>query len=141
MVAGSVALASAAFAVGSQTGDGTADARGEGRAERGGAVLFGPGPPGHGRFRGGPPGFESLADRLGVSESRLRRALRDVRPGGDPRDELVKSLAESLDVEEQAVRDAFDRFHQQKHDEFAQRLADRLGIDVDKVKEALPPRP
>ena len=77
MLAGSVALASAAFAIGSQAGDGSADAHGD----RGGrAALFGGGPPGAGHLRGGPRGFESLADRLGVSESRLRDALRDLRP-------------------------------------------------------------
>ena len=36
---------------------------------------------------------------------------------------------------------ALEDFHTAKRDEFAQKLADKLGIDVAKVKEALPPHP
>ena len=196
-LAGGVALASAGFAIGSQSGDGSADARGGDRPARDRVI----------HFRAGPPGFGSLADRLGVSEQKLGEALEALRPKGDPGDELAAALAKSLGVEQAKVEaaltrlharherrhgvrhersgpsgpgrrghvmpaphpgpggphgpagplgdelarelgvdaeelhDALAAFHDAKRDEFAEKLADRLGIDVDKVEEALPSRP
>ncbi|HEV3000266.1 MAG TPA: hypothetical protein VGW75_05945 [Solirubrobacteraceae bacterium] len=149
-LAGGVAVASAAFAVGSQAGDGSAtadDRRGDrGAVER--AFVAAP-PPGRDvifeRRRGGPgvrfAPHGDLARRLGVSERRLHEALHAIRPSGDPRDALAESLAKSLDVDAGRVRDALEAFHRQQHDAFAERLAKELGIDPGKVKDALPPPP
>jgi hypothetical protein len=59
--------------------------------------------------RGVPPGFADLADELGVDQDELQQALRDFH----------------------------DQEHADRRDEFAQQLADALGISADKVKSAL----
>lgn len=148
-LAGGVVLASAAFAAGSQVDGGSATAKGGGdRAGVEPALL--PAPPGAGDVtfvhrRGGPGArfapFGDLAERLGVSERRLHDALHAVRPSGHPRDELAESLAKSLDVDADRVREALAAFHRSRHEQFAERLAKELGIDADRVKDALPPPP
>jgi uncharacterized protein YidB (DUF937 family) len=76
-------------------------------------VKPGAGGQGHGvHVRGGPPAA-GLAKALGVDEAKLQAAL------------------EALKKEQEPARE-------KRRDEFAQQLADRLGIDVDKVKAALP---
>jgi energy-converting hydrogenase A subunit M len=140
-----VALASGAYALGSQAGGGTAAADNDNNADRSGLAF-----PAH--FRGGPPSGESFADRLGVDEDKLRDALEDIRPSlPDPRDvkgDFAEDLARELGIEAQRVEDALDRLRdkaeqeaEQRRDEFAERLADRLNIDVDKVKDALDDAP
>lgn len=131
VLAGSVALASAAYAIGSQSGDGTSDAATARAAKSAGA-------------RG-----QTLAERLGVSEAKLRAAFEDIRkedppPGGDPRARLEKALADGLGKSQDEVADALDALrkeheaeHAERRSEFAKSLADELGIDASKVTAAL----
>jgi hypothetical protein len=44
-------------------------------------------------------------------------------------------------VEPAKLRSTLQALRQKKRDEFAQKLADELGISVDKVKAALPDKP
>ncbi len=101
--------------------------------------------------RRGPPQLDDLAQELGVSEAKLRSALQDIRPQGRPRGakrmnaRLVAALAKGLDKDASEVRSALrkvraakEKEHTARRDEFAQKLADKLGISVDKVKAALP---
>lgn len=101
--------------------------------------------------RRGPPALDGLADKLGVSEAKLRSALEATRPkGGPPRGDrapkrLVAALAKGLDKDASEVRAALrkvraakEKEHSANRDEFAQKLADKLGISVAKVKSALP---
>ncbi|HKP89687.1 MAG TPA: Clp protease N-terminal domain-containing protein, partial [Thermoleophilaceae bacterium] len=130
VLAGSVALASTAYAIGSQSGDGTS-----GAATRAGKTTAARG--------------QTLAERLGVSEAKLRAAFEDIRgddppPGGDPRARLQKALADSLGISEDKVADALAELrkqheaeHAKRRAEFAKSLADELGIDASKVKAAL----
>jgi hypothetical protein len=136
---GAVALASGAYALGSQS-DGAAVASGD---ERPGATIH---------FRGGPgpgPGLESLADRLGVDEAKLREALEDVRgdvPGArrELHEEFAQELADELGTTQQKVEAALERIRAKHEDEmkerrdaFAEALAKRLNLDASKVEEAL----
>ena len=134
-----VALASGAYALGSQAGDGTAGAAGD--DERPALVHS---------ARGGPGdvflGLDGLADRLGVQEDELRDALRDVRPErpAKPPGDFAEILADELGIEQSQVEDALDRVHdriEKQHEQlradFAKRLADRLNLDADEVEEAL----
>ena len=148
---GAVALASGAYALGTQVGGGSAAAAGDrpgdelviaaGTSDRGGPMF-------RAHFRGGPLGSDALADRLGVDESDLREALEDVRSLlPDPREvhrDFANELAKELGISEQRIdaalermRDRTEKEFEQRRDELAQRLADRLNVDVDKVKDAL----
>jgi energy-converting hydrogenase A subunit M len=98
---GAVMLASAAYAIGSQSGGGNADAKSRSM------TLAQPA-----QFRAHFQrafGFGDLASKLGVSGAQLQQALMDV----------------SKDLK------------QAHEDDFAQALADALGMPVDKVKAAL----
>jgi energy-converting hydrogenase A subunit M len=136
---GAVALASGAYALGSQAGGGTASADDPSRP----AV-----PALRAHLPGGPFGLDRIADRLGVDESDLRDALEDVRSQlpqpGDVRDDFAAELARELGVEEQEVeaaleriRDRTEREFEQRRDALVERLADRLNLDADEVREAL----
>jgi Clp amino terminal domain, pathogenicity island component len=138
---GAVALASGAYALGSQAGGGTAGAAGTPDNPRPPALVRAGGP--HVEF-----GLDRLADRLGVDESDLRDALEDVRPErpdpGDIRDGFAKTLADELGIEQSRVEAALERVREkaedtfeQHRDDFAKRLADRLNLDQDKVEDAL----
>jgi hypothetical protein len=147
-LAGGAALASAGFAIGSQDdGSATAATDRSGAAVRPADRLAGPGPgPGfiHRAGRPGGPhrmGLGSLADRLGVSQAKLHDALDDLRPKGDPGDEMTAALAKELGISAERLREAFDAVHERRHDEFARQLAEKLGVSVDKVKDALPAPP
>jgi hypothetical protein len=91
VLAGAVALASAAYGIGTQTDDGTAAARGErterDRGERGDRDF-------------GPPWalFGDVADELGVSDAELRDAFEDFhrQQEGDRRDDFAAALADAL---------------------------------------------
>jgi Clp amino terminal domain, pathogenicity island component len=104
ILAGAVALASAAYGIGTQTDDGTAsaardDSRGGDRFER---------------FHVGGPGiafgFGGLADELGVDADELQSALEDFREqkAGDARDGFATALAEALGKPVGDVRAALD---------------------------------
>jgi hypothetical protein len=139
VVAGAVALASGAYALGSQT-DGNAAAAGDR-------------PAGYAHVRGGPGprhafGLDSLADRLGVDEDKLRDALEDVRgtlPGRpEIRGDFAQELADELNTTKAKVEAALDRIRdkheaewQKRSDAFAEALAKKLNLDVDKVEDAL----
>jgi transcriptional regulator with XRE-family HTH domain len=136
---GAVALASGAYALGSQS-DGDAAAAGEDRGER--PALMHRGGPGRGF------GLERLADRLGVEASELREALEDVRgtvdPPADRRDAFAKELAAELNTTQAKVEAALERIREKheaefekRHDAMAEALAKRLNLDAAKVKEAL----
>jgi hypothetical protein len=142
VLTGAVALASGAYALGSQT-DGSADAAGDRAA---GYFHRGPGP-------GRGVGLESLADRLGVEEDALRDALEDVRGDlpdrRDLRDDFAQQLADELGTTRAKVEAALERIREQherafedRRDAFAEALAKRLNLDAAKVEEALEaPRP
>src|SRR5688572_26335583 len=131
VLAGAALLASGAYAIGSQQGDGGAFAAAGDRASStgdvrplGGPPLGGPppgAPPGGERFghrrggRGGPPAvsLRRLARKLGVSTAELRSALRDVRPERPSHDvgpgERFSGLADKLGVSEEQLRDALEQ--------------------------------
>jgi hypothetical protein len=95
VLAGAVALASAAYGIGTQTGDGTAEAA---------------------RDRGVQPGpsffmsFDGLADELGVDPDELEEALMDFheQERGEIRDAFATALAEALDKPVDEVRAALE---------------------------------
>src|SRR2546421_3230691 len=114
-VAGAALLASGAYALGSQAGDGSASAKGDGLRAAPVKYGFGYGVGGaprrferrHFGERTGPFGLDALAQNLGVSPDALRSALADIKQSL-PRD-----------------------------DDLAAKLADALGLPVDKVTAAL----
>jgi hypothetical protein len=141
VLTGAVALASGAYALGSQS-DGSAIAGGD-RADRAAWVRGGPGPGVHHAF-----GLDNLADRLGVDEDKLRDALEDVRgdlPGPpEIRADFAQELADELNTTKAKVEAALERIRDKHADEMSERrdaladaLAKRLNLDADKVKDAL----
>jgi hypothetical protein len=98
VLAGAVALASAAYGIGTQTGDGTATAARDDARQSDGP-----------RFSIGDP-FDGLADELGVDEGELRDAMADYfdREHGERRDAFATALAEALDKPVDEVRSALD---------------------------------
>jgi ClpA/ClpB-like protein len=137
-LAGGVALASGGLAIGSQLGNGAADARSKTNSSAPAQARDA-----HFGRRGGPGDFSSLADRLGVSEAKLRAALDDLRPSGDPMDGLAAALAKSLNLDEAKVQAELDKLraaHEKREDaehaKFEAALAKELGIDAAKVHAA-----
>ena len=101
---GAVALASGAYALGAQADDGAAVA-----AAGNPTATFAH----DGQAGGGGPFGGLLADKLGVSEAKLRAALEDIR-GDLPkpremRDEFAKELATELGSTEAKVKAALER--------------------------------
>jgi hypothetical protein len=136
---GAVALASGAYTLGAQADDGAAVASGTPKTT---LAHHGPG------RGGGPVAFEDLADRLGVSDAKLRAALEDIRGNrpkpGERRDAFAKDLATELGTTEAKVKAALERLRtkyeaqeQDRRDALAEELAKRLNLDVSKVKDAL----
>jgi uncharacterized protein YggU (UPF0235/DUF167 family) len=154
-LSGALVLASGAYALGSQTGDGQALAGQNANASRQGGYGFGYGPgPGKHDFRGGPR--QELADaakQLGVSQDKLLAALqklRDDRKGkiDDLRDAFEKALAKQLGIPESKVESALgkrgpdrklrrDGHRGDMRDAFAKQLAAKLGTTEAKVRAAL----
>jgi hypothetical protein len=158
-LSGALVLASGAYALGSQTGDGQALAGQNANAARQGGYGFGYGPgPGKHGFRGGPR--QDLADaakKLGVSQDKLLAALknlRDDRKGkvDDLRDAFAQALATQLGIPESKVESALDKragdrqggrklkrdgHRGDMRDAFAKQLAAKLGTTEAKVRAAL----
>jgi hypothetical protein len=132
---GAVALASAGFALGSQSGDGSADAAGAST----GATTTAPAPPRPPAFRG--PG--DIASKLGVSQSKLRDALEQVRQdlGDDGPQSHDEALAKALGISVDKLEAAEEQVRKQQRDAFVTALAKALGISEDKVRAALPEPP
>jgi transcriptional regulator with XRE-family HTH domain len=135
VVGGALAVASVGYGLGTQVDDGTAIAGGEqssdARTRSGALPAF--------AERGQPPGFQDLADKLGVDADELEKALRDFRESaeGDRRDEFATDLAKALGISADKVTAAFERMHNQHEARFAARLAEALNVDADKVRAAL----
>jgi biotin operon repressor len=158
-LSGALVLASGAYALGSQAGDGSALAGSPSDASRQTAGYgFGTGPGRRGHFRGGPR--QALADaakQLGVSEDKLLAALRKLRDDkraklDDLRAAFAKSLAAELGVSQDKVESALDTRMGERRGKrelrrdgrrgdmrngFADGLAKELGIDAAKVRSAL----
>jgi Clp amino terminal domain, pathogenicity island component len=122
LLTGGVALASVAYALGSESGDGSAVAD-SAAAQRGGE-----------RFGG-----DRLADELGVDATELRKALEDFHDqhATQRRDDFTTALADALGKPADDVRAALDQLADAKRDRFARQLARELGIDASKVSAAL----
>ena len=134
---GAVALASGAYALGSQAADGDAVA-----AKTPQTATAPPGRPGH-WGRGGPASLSALADRLGVDAAALRSALQDIRPQLPDRDKLrddfAQELADALNIDVAKVTAAFDKLKpaRERHHDLAAALANKLGLSTSKVQDAL----
>jgi len=141
-LAGAVALASGAYALGTQVDDGNAAAAKTPNAAP--AFAGGPGRPGFGHgFPGGPGGplLEGAADRLGVSEAQLRTALEEI--AKEHRSDFAQKLADALKIDRAKVEAAFDKLRPKRPDRprapeaFAAALAKQLGLTTAKVRAAL----
>ena len=137
VLTGAVALSSAAYALGSQAGDGSAVAARNSAATT--SAADGP--------RGGF-GLDTLATKLGVTEAELRTALDELRPNGpkgeDHRQELAAALAAELDVPVADVTAALEKLRPERDGRrhgppagFAAALGKALDISTSKVQSAL----
>lgn len=155
-----LALASGAYALGNQAGDGSAVAAID-SSDNSSTAAPPPGPPGPGRhFRFGAArrdaGLAALAKKLGVETSALKAALDDLRPQGDrdapgPPPELVKALADGLNLSTDKVTAALEKLRPDsggrraermghrgdRFDGFAAALAKQLGLKSSDVSAAL----
>jgi biotin operon repressor len=147
ILAGSVVLASAAYALGSQAGDGGAIAKSAASGSASGNVanagLTIGGDRGGRGFRRAGFGLDNLADRLGVSETALRDALRAIRQAQPTREEKRKEIASALTaalgVPTNKVTTALDQVRPDRdaRRSLESRLAQALGIDAAKVRAAI----
>ena len=144
-LSGALVLASGAYALGTQTSDGTALAGGTPTSQTG---APGPGHPGG----PGPRDLSDIAAKLGVTEAKLRAALEDLRPdrGGKGelrKDALAKALATELGLDEAKVTAAIEKFRGDRKvvrrerrgdriQRFDDALAGKLGVDKAKVRAA-----
>jgi DNA-binding transcriptional MerR regulator len=146
-LAGAIALASGAYALGTEADDGAAVAKSPSAAPRDAGAAGRPGfvrgPRGFGHGPGGPL-LDGAADRLGVSEEKLRTALEDL--AKEHRDDIATQLAGALGVDRAKVQAAFDKLRAQRTKGpdrprrpgvFANALAKQLGISAAKVRAAL----
>jgi len=86
-----------------------------------------------------------IASATGVDAAKVRSALQSLRPHRPDRrdrrdrgDDIRQKLATALGVTTAQLDAAFDKVRTQARDQFATELAQRLNIDVQKVKDALP---
>ena len=142
-LSGALVLTSGAYALGTQAGDGAALAGGTTSPS---VRIAGPNGP------GGPRDLSGIADRLGVTEAKLRAALEDLRPDlrakkDEHQDALAKALASELGLDAAKVTAALEKFHGDRKivrrerrgdrlQRFDDALAAKLGIDAAKVRSA-----
>jgi CRP-like cAMP-binding protein len=127
VLVGAVGLASAAYGIGSQTGGGSATAgSGSDPGERGFELRF-------------EPGFDALADALGVDADELEQAMRDFheQEGGDMRSAFATALADALGISVDRVNEALDQMKERHRARFAEQLANELGVETARVEAAL----
>jgi transcriptional regulator with XRE-family HTH domain len=124
-----VALASGAYAIGSQSGDGNAVA-GSGDRQTGG--------PAAGPWRGGL-GPNGLADSLGVDATKLADAFADFhkQKSQEHRQAFADELAGALGVSAEKVTAALEETRAKHLADFAGKLASELGLEAAKVQAAL----
>jgi hypothetical protein len=86
-----------------------------------------------------------IASATGVDAAKVRSALQSLRPNRPDRrdrrdrgDDIRQKLATALGLTTAQLDAAFDKVRTQAADQFATELAQRLNIDVQKVKDALP---
>ena len=136
VLAGAVAVASAAYGIGTQTGGGTATAGG-GLARDGGSRGD--------CERGLRFGFGGLASELGVEAAELRQALEEFheRSEGEHRDAFAAALAEALGKSTADVEAAFKKVrpgdHEGRHGHPAlslRRLARALDVTRAELRRA-----
>ena len=141
-LSGALVLASGAYALGSQAGDGEALA---GSTTPSATRTAGP----HGY---GPRDLSGIAGQLGVTEAKLRAALEDLRPDkGAMKDEhkaaLATALAKELGLDAAKVTAGLEKFrgerkavrrdrHGDRLQRFDEALAAKLGVDAAKVRSA-----
>jgi hypothetical protein len=146
-LSGALVLASGAYALGTQAGDGAALAGQNSSPSARQAGPFGPG-----RMHPGPrPDLSGIADRLGVTEDKLRAALEDLRPDRGAKDEhhaaLAKALAAELGLSTDKVTAALEKVRPDRKvirrerrgdrlQRFDDALASKLGVDAAKVRSA-----
>ena len=113
VVGGALAVASVAYGLGTQAGDGTAVADSQ-NGERGARIAL---------DGVGLCGAGGLADKLEVDENKLEDALRDFRSsqGDAGRDEFAAALADALGISADKVRSAFEALHAQREERFEDR--------------------
>ena len=149
---GAILVASIAYAIGTQTSDGTAGAaiKSSPSARLSAAGTTGTTSPsgrrGHGPGRGFGPVLADAASALGVSPAELRAALEELRPTREPkgerRDDLAAALAKSLGVDAAKVTAALDaqrpaRGERPERTARFAALAKELGLTAAKVEAAL----
>jgi hypothetical protein len=125
LLAGTVAVAGGAYAIGTQTGGGSAAARGgDSSTDR----TFAPEPP-----------FDDLADALGVDPDDLRDALADFhdRRADAHRGGFAAGLADALGKSTAEVERALEQQRDDAQATFARRLAAALELDAARVEAAL----
>jgi hypothetical protein len=108
---------------------------------------FGNGNRGRRGFRAGlDTVVNDIAAATGVDAAKVRSALQDLRPQRrdrdrrGARDDIRQKLATALGVTTDQLDAAIDKVRTQARDQFATELAQRLNIDPQKVKDALPDR-
>src|SRR5215211_5610717 len=127
ILTGAVVLASGAYAIGTQAGGGSADAR----DSRAGAPPFPPGEP-----------FDALADALGKSTEEVEKALEQRHEA--EQSAFAKRLAAALDLDPadveaalEKVMDGAGRGGPQPPGDFIDDLVSELGVSTDRLEDAL----
>jgi hypothetical protein len=128
-----LALASGAYALGNQAGDGSAVANNSSDTTTTAAPPPPPGPGPHFGRRDRDADLGALAKKLGVSTTALKTALDELRPtdrpGRDgPPPELVKALADGLNLSTDKVTAALEKLRPDR----GSRRAERMGRRADR---------